>query len=147
VVGARCADRDRRHLREVGALEYPRRVIPGSDDHTFPVWFFEVSGEMIWEATARMIHELLGIGLAGATASQGSAQFVNRSHRDAADVGYCAAGTSPSWCTPPWKPLCQANIVRNCRGFPRLADHFGADDTHYHVAPVTTPSLDPTGPP
>ena len=29
----------------------------------FPVWFFEVSGEMIWGATARMIHELLRVVL------------------------------------------------------------------------------------
>ena len=28
-------------------------------DGSFPVWFFEVEGEMIWGATARMIHELL----------------------------------------------------------------------------------------
>ena len=39
------------------------RSIPGSDDDSFPVWFFEVSGEMIWGATARMIHELLGVVL------------------------------------------------------------------------------------
>ena len=35
------------------------RTTPGTDDNSFPVWFFEVSGEMIWGATARMIHELL----------------------------------------------------------------------------------------
>jgi hypothetical protein len=29
------------------------------------VWFFEVAGEMIWGATARMIHELLRIVLTG----------------------------------------------------------------------------------
>ena len=44
----------------------PGRTIPGSPDNSFPVWFFEVSGEMIWGATARMLHELLGIVLLGA---------------------------------------------------------------------------------
>lgn len=39
----------------------PGRVIPGSGDGSFPVWFFEISGEMIWGATARMIHELLSL--------------------------------------------------------------------------------------
>jgi hypothetical protein len=42
------------------------RVIPGTDDNSFPVWFFEVHGEMIWGATARMIYELLSIVLTGA---------------------------------------------------------------------------------
>lgn len=41
----------------------PGRVIPGSPDNSFAVWFFEVEGEMIWGATARMIHELLTIVL------------------------------------------------------------------------------------
>ena len=41
------------------------RTIPGTDDDSFPVWFFEVSGEMVWGATARMIHELLSIVLTG----------------------------------------------------------------------------------
>jgi len=44
----------------------PGRTIPGSADNSFPVWFFEVSGEMIWGATARMLHELLSIVLTGA---------------------------------------------------------------------------------
>jgi hypothetical protein len=39
------------------------RQIPGSPDNSFAVWFFEVAGEMIWGATARMIHELLSIVL------------------------------------------------------------------------------------
>lgn len=39
------------------------RTIPGTGDDSFAVWFFEVSGEMIWGATARMIHELLSIVL------------------------------------------------------------------------------------
>jgi 8-oxo-dGTP pyrophosphatase MutT (NUDIX family) len=43
----------------------PGRTIPGSDDNSFPVWFFEVAGEMIWGATARMLHELLSIVLTG----------------------------------------------------------------------------------
>jgi 8-oxo-dGTP pyrophosphatase MutT (NUDIX family) len=41
----------------------PGRIIPGTDDNSFAVWFFEVAGEMIWGATARMIHELLRIVL------------------------------------------------------------------------------------
>ena len=44
----------------------PGRVIAGSDDDSFPVWFFEVSGELIWGATARMLYELLRIVLVGA---------------------------------------------------------------------------------
>jgi 8-oxo-dGTP pyrophosphatase MutT (NUDIX family) len=39
------------------------RQIPGSTDDSFAVWFFEVKGEMIWGATARMIHELLSLVL------------------------------------------------------------------------------------
>jgi 8-oxo-dGTP pyrophosphatase MutT (NUDIX family) len=41
----------------------PGRVIPDSPDNSFAVWFFEVEGEMIWGATARMIHELLSVVL------------------------------------------------------------------------------------
>ncbi len=41
----------------------PGRTVRGSADGSVPVWFFEVSGEMIWGATARMIHELLSIVL------------------------------------------------------------------------------------
>jgi 8-oxo-dGTP pyrophosphatase MutT (NUDIX family) len=43
----------------------PGRVIPGSPDNSFAVWFFEIEGEMIWGATARMIHELLSLVLLG----------------------------------------------------------------------------------
>ncbi len=43
----------------------PGRVIPGSDDDSFAVWFFEVAGEIIWGATARMVHELLSVVLTG----------------------------------------------------------------------------------
>ena len=46
----------------------PGRIIEGSEDNSFPVWFFEVAGEMIWGATARMLYELLSIVLAGGTA-------------------------------------------------------------------------------
>jgi 8-oxo-dGTP pyrophosphatase MutT (NUDIX family) len=45
----------------------PGRKIPGSHDDSFPVWFFEVAGEMIWGATARMLHELLSIVLTGSS--------------------------------------------------------------------------------
>jgi 8-oxo-dGTP pyrophosphatase MutT (NUDIX family) len=43
----------------------PGREISGSDDNFFPVWFFEVSGELIWGATARMLYELLSVVLVG----------------------------------------------------------------------------------
>jgi 8-oxo-dGTP pyrophosphatase MutT (NUDIX family) len=36
---------------------------PETADGTLTVWFFEVEGEMIWGATARMIHELLSLVL------------------------------------------------------------------------------------
>ena len=36
---------------------------PAGPDDSFPVWFFEVEGELIWGATARMIHELLSLVL------------------------------------------------------------------------------------
>ena len=49
----------------------PGRTIPGTDDNSFPIWFFEVSGEMIWGATARMIHELLSIVLTGRSEAAG----------------------------------------------------------------------------
>jgi 8-oxo-dGTP pyrophosphatase MutT (NUDIX family) len=37
--------------------------VEGSDDGSFAVWFFEADGEMIWGATARMLHELVGLVL------------------------------------------------------------------------------------
>ena len=40
---------------------FPGSPVPGSPDGSFGVWFFEVEGEMIWGATARMIHELLRV--------------------------------------------------------------------------------------
>ena len=43
----------------------PGRSIPGTDDDAFAVRFFEVAGEMIWGATARMLYELLTIVLTG----------------------------------------------------------------------------------
>jgi len=45
--------------------QIPGQAIPGSPDNSFAVWFFEVEGEMIWGATARMIHELLSVVLVG----------------------------------------------------------------------------------
>lgn len=47
----------------------PGRVIAGSPDNSFAVWFFEVEGEMIWGATARMVHEILSIVLAPTAAA------------------------------------------------------------------------------
>ena len=44
---------------------FPGRVDRGIGDNSFPVWFFEVAGEMIWGATARMLYELLSIVLVG----------------------------------------------------------------------------------
>jgi 8-oxo-dGTP pyrophosphatase MutT (NUDIX family) len=44
---------------------FPSRVMTGSEDNSFPVWFFEVAGELIWGATARMLYELLSIVLVG----------------------------------------------------------------------------------
>jgi 8-oxo-dGTP pyrophosphatase MutT (NUDIX family) len=43
----------------------PGRAIAGSEDNSFPVWFFEVSGELVWGATARMLYELLSVVLVG----------------------------------------------------------------------------------
>jgi 8-oxo-dGTP pyrophosphatase MutT (NUDIX family) len=43
----------------------PGRVVVDSEDNSFPVWFFEISGELIWGATARMLYELLSIVLLG----------------------------------------------------------------------------------
>ena len=42
---------------------FPGRPVPDGTDGSFPVWFFEVEGELIWGATARMIHELLQVVL------------------------------------------------------------------------------------
>jgi 8-oxo-dGTP pyrophosphatase MutT (NUDIX family) len=42
---------------------FPGRPVPGRPDGSFPVWFFEVEGEMIWGATARMLYELLSVVL------------------------------------------------------------------------------------
>jgi len=46
----------------------PDRQIAGSAD-PFPLWFFEVAGEMIWGATARMLYELLSVVLLGSGAT------------------------------------------------------------------------------
>jgi 8-oxo-dGTP pyrophosphatase MutT (NUDIX family) len=44
----------------------PGRRVGGSPDGSFPVWFFEVAGETVWGATARILYELvclvLGVG-------------------------------------------------------------------------------------
>ena len=45
--------------------QVPGRLIPGSPDNSFPVRFFEVSGELVWGATARMISELITIVVTG----------------------------------------------------------------------------------
>ncbi len=45
----------------------PGRIIPGSPDNSFAVRFFEVAGEMIWGATARMLSELITIVVTGET--------------------------------------------------------------------------------
>lgn len=45
------------------------RRLPSAPDGSFPVWFYETAGELIWGATARMLTELLsvvlGVGLPG----------------------------------------------------------------------------------
>ena len=47
--------------------QVPGRNIPASPDNSFAVRFFEVSGELIWGATARMLSELLTIVVTGET--------------------------------------------------------------------------------
>ena len=47
--------------------QIPGRTIPGSADNSFAVRFFEVSGEMIWGATARMLSEFISIVVTGRT--------------------------------------------------------------------------------
>jgi 8-oxo-dGTP pyrophosphatase MutT (NUDIX family) len=37
----------------------PGHLVPSSADGSFPVWFYETAGELIWGATARMLTELL----------------------------------------------------------------------------------------
>jgi 8-oxo-dGTP pyrophosphatase MutT (NUDIX family) len=37
----------------------PERPYPRSADGSFPLWFFEVAGEMIWGATGRLLVDLL----------------------------------------------------------------------------------------
>ncbi|MHB8218948.1 MAG: NUDIX hydrolase [Acidimicrobiales bacterium] len=39
------------------------RRVPGTVDGRFPVWFFEVAGETVWGATARILADLLGVVL------------------------------------------------------------------------------------
>jgi 8-oxo-dGTP pyrophosphatase MutT (NUDIX family) len=64
----RVFDVSLRDLADPGAFHeerwsFPGRPIPDSPDGSFPVWFFEVEGELIWGATARMIYELLRVVL------------------------------------------------------------------------------------
>ncbi len=47
--------------------QVPGRIIPRSPDNSFAVRFFEVSGEMIWGATARLLSELINIVVTGET--------------------------------------------------------------------------------
>jgi 8-oxo-dGTP pyrophosphatase MutT (NUDIX family) len=56
--------------------QVPGRIIPGSPDNSFPVRFFEVAGELIWGATARMLSELISIVVTGATGVGGPARSV-----------------------------------------------------------------------
>jgi 8-oxo-dGTP pyrophosphatase MutT (NUDIX family) len=41
----------------------PVNAVPGRSDGSFAVWFFEVAGEIIWGATARILHELVSLSL------------------------------------------------------------------------------------
>ncbi len=49
----------------------PRRPASGSPDGSFPVWFFDVAGETVWGATARMLVELLRVALGLGTTDAG----------------------------------------------------------------------------
>jgi hypothetical protein len=59
-----------RDLADPGAFHEERWTITG-ETTAFPlddyrVWFFEVEGELIWGATARILYELLSVVLAPA---------------------------------------------------------------------------------
>jgi 8-oxo-dGTP pyrophosphatase MutT (NUDIX family) len=41
----------------------PERPSPRSADGSFPLWFFEIAGEMIWGATGRLLVDLLCLAL------------------------------------------------------------------------------------
>jgi 8-oxo-dGTP pyrophosphatase MutT (NUDIX family) len=41
----------------------PGRPVPGSADGAFPVWFFDVAGETVWGATARVLVDLVSVVL------------------------------------------------------------------------------------
>lgn len=41
----------------------PGRAVPGDREGWFPVWFFQVAGEVVWGATARILMELLTVAL------------------------------------------------------------------------------------
>ncbi|HEY1829396.1 MAG TPA: CoA pyrophosphatase [Acidimicrobiales bacterium] len=64
----------------------PGRVIAGSPDASFPVWFFEVAGEIIWGATARMIHELLSLILQAPFQRDGGDQDGTGTHQVAGSI-------------------------------------------------------------
>jgi len=38
-------------------------AVPGRTDGSFAVWFFEVAGEIVWGATARVLHELVSLAV------------------------------------------------------------------------------------
>ncbi|MHB1585204.1 MAG: NUDIX hydrolase, partial [Acidimicrobiales bacterium] len=40
-----------------------RSAVPGREDGSFAVWFFEVAGEIVWGATARVLHELVSLAV------------------------------------------------------------------------------------
>ncbi len=40
-----------------------REAVPGPEDGSFAVWFFEVAGEIVWGATARVLHELVSLAV------------------------------------------------------------------------------------
>jgi 8-oxo-dGTP pyrophosphatase MutT (NUDIX family) len=46
----------------------PERPSPKTADGSFPLWFFEISGEMVWGATGRLLVDLLclALGIEGA---------------------------------------------------------------------------------
>ena len=46
----------------------PDLLDPASADGSFPVWFFEVAGETVWGATARMLYELVALAVDATTA-------------------------------------------------------------------------------
>jgi 8-oxo-dGTP pyrophosphatase MutT (NUDIX family) len=64
----------------------PGRFIPGSPDASFPVWFFEAAGEIIWGATARMIFELLSLILKAPLPPDRGAEDGSTTHQVAGSI-------------------------------------------------------------